>query len=114
MLLPNGYSHPKERSVVELRKAGRTYKQIRGYTEVAGIICDEADYIRDSQQDELHAVGIGNVFSTESIDAATEIQYDPLSIMRLAPGSGLWIGMVIMGKRFAWVRFRGRIHDLPE
>ena len=28
MLLLNGYSHPKERRVVELRKEGMTYRQI--------------------------------------------------------------------------------------
>jgi hypothetical protein len=28
---------------------------IRGYTEVARIICDEAEYILNSQQDELRA-----------------------------------------------------------
>jgi hypothetical protein len=28
MLLPNGYSHPKERRVVELRKEGKSYRQI--------------------------------------------------------------------------------------
>jgi hypothetical protein len=26
--LPNGYSHPKERRVVELRKEGKSYRQI--------------------------------------------------------------------------------------
>jgi hypothetical protein len=28
MLLPNGYSHPKERRVVEVRKEGKSYRQI--------------------------------------------------------------------------------------
>jgi hypothetical protein len=28
---------------------------VRGYTEVAGIICDEADYLLNSQQDEFSA-----------------------------------------------------------
>jgi hypothetical protein len=51
----------------------------------------------------IYTGGVGNVFSTESIDAATKIQYDQLSIIPLAPESASWIGMVIMVKRFAWV-----------
>jgi hypothetical protein len=51
----------------------------------------------------IYTGGVSNVFSTESIDAATKIQYNPLSVMPLAPESASWIGMVIMGKRLAWV-----------
>jgi hypothetical protein len=47
--------------------------------------------------------GVGNVFSTKSIDAATMILYNSLSIVPLAPEPASWIGMVIMGKRLAWV-----------
>jgi hypothetical protein len=165
---------------------------IRGYTEVAGIICDEADYFLNSQQDELRAAveayrnksvpppwivlmstprapgslfekiefhepdtpyhkiwllyqkglgtmfsqeqiererrqpyfdreycgiytgGVGNVFSTESIDAATKIQYDPLSIIpkhRNGHRGSVWSSWVSV---LHWSCLRGRIHDRPE
>jgi hypothetical protein len=62
----------------------------------------------------IYAGGVGNVFSTESIDAATRIQYDPLSITPLAPESACgsvrssWVG-VMHG-----LCLRGRIHDRLE
>ena len=48
-------------------------------------------------------VGSATFLSTESIDPSTKIQNDPLSIIRLAPESASRIGMVVMGKRHAWV-----------
>lgn len=43
----------------------------------------------DREYCRIYTDGVGNTFSTESIDAAAKIQQDPLSIIPLAPESAV-------------------------